>query len=71
MEKDEHQMVIKAMNEAKERFNEIISDEGFDPAFFQLSLIIDFLDCELDEILETIAWTSETRDTKLERIQRK
>ena len=67
---DEHQIVMYALSKARKAFDGVIESYDMDPAYFQLSLLVDFLDGELSGILETVGWPSEVRDVRLVKKER-
>jgi len=66
----EHQIVLEAMSKARRVFNEVIGYHNLDPAYFQLSLIVDEMDGRLSSVLETVGWPSEVRDVRLVKKER-
>lgn len=54
--KKESELVIvsRAIECAQRAYYESLDNEGYDPAFFNINIKIEFMDCSIEEVLRTI-----------------
>lgn len=53
-----------AIQKAYEKFNDVLEDEGFDPAYWIFNLEVNLLSTDLEYILETIKYSNKEVELK-------
>ena len=54
--KEEWMKVNEALFEAKEKFYEVMEEEGYDGAYWALGIDVFFLSSDFTEVLQAISW---------------